>query len=250
MAENTITKARYWWAVLYQENMIEDWRDKIADEVQLPFAYCEHTKDTDTKSEHRKDHVHLILVFPNTTTYSHALNVFKLLGDKSVNTCKAVVNIRNAYDYLIHDTDACRKAGKHLYDPSERILGNNFDIGSYEQISAEEKQERLLELVDFIRQNHYMDISTFTFDALETFGRDYWEIIVGYNANLERYCRSEYQKWERKQKFASVSVTSVTNTDQHAECCPECGSVDFQKYGKTAGGKQRFKCNDCGKSFI
>lgn len=32
------------------------------------------------------------------------------------------------YDYLIHDTDKCRKLGKHQYDPSERITGNGFDI--------------------------------------------------------------------------------------------------------------------------
>lgn len=256
MAENSIKKARYWWAVLYQENMVDNWQDEIADTVQLPFAYCEHNKCTDAKSEHRKDHIHLILVFPNTTTYSHALNVFKLLGEKSVNTCKAVVNIRNAYDYLIHDTAACRKAGKHLYDPSERICGNNFDIGSYEQISIEEKHERLDELVKFIRQNKYMDISTFTVDAIEFFGKEYWEIIIAYNATLDRYCKSEYLKWERRQRIQfwssakDCSATDARPTENQPKCCTECGSIAIKKIGKTAAGTQRFKCKDCGKKFI
>jgi len=41
---------------------------------------------------------------------------------------------KSAYDYLIHDTPACKKAGKHLYDPSERI-GNveNLDIVENEE---------------------------------------------------------------------------------------------------------------------
>jgi hypothetical protein len=40
-----IAKARYWWAVLYQENMRPDWRETIDDLLQLPYAYCEHTAD-------------------------------------------------------------------------------------------------------------------------------------------------------------------------------------------------------------
>lgn len=42
-----IAKARYWWAVLYQENMRPDWREAIDDLFQLPYAYCEHTADND-----------------------------------------------------------------------------------------------------------------------------------------------------------------------------------------------------------
>ena len=71
--------AKYWWAVLYQENMRPDWEYKISELFQIPYAYCKHTKDTDTKSEHRKDHVHIIIAFPNTTTYNHALGVFSKL---------------------------------------------------------------------------------------------------------------------------------------------------------------------------
>lgn len=75
-----INKARYWWAVLYPENMVPDWESRIGDIVQVPYAYAAHTLDKDSKSEHRKDHVHLILVFGNTTTYKHAMEVFNLLS--------------------------------------------------------------------------------------------------------------------------------------------------------------------------
>ena len=59
---DTSVKARYWWAVLYQENMVDGWRDNI-ELLQLPYAYCEHVADVDGKGEHRKDHVHVIIVF-------------------------------------------------------------------------------------------------------------------------------------------------------------------------------------------
>ena len=196
-----IGNARYWWAVLYQENMRPDWREKIDDLLQLPYAYCEHTADKDSKSEHRKDHVHIIVAKSNTTSYKHIMEVFSLLsapGKKALNTCEACVNIRHCYDYLIHDTDSCRKLGKHQYDPSERITGNGFDIGNYEQISTAEKQHMLKELTWFIMSEGYETINEFTQPALERFGEQYWEIIVGNNGTLERYCRGNYLKRKAK----------------------------------------------------
>lgn len=204
MPEERINKARYWWAVLYQENMRPDWREKIDDLVQLPYVYCEHTADKDSKSEHRKDHVHLIVVHPNTTTYKHAMSIFNLLsadGKKALNKCEACVDIRHCYDYLIHDTDSCRKQEKEQYEPTARIEGNNFDIGAYEQITAAEKQEMLRELIGFIIANNYMTINEFTVAAVKEYpGTLWWEVIVGYNGTLERYCRGNYLNWERRMK--------------------------------------------------
>ena len=42
---DTSVKARYWWAVLYQENMVDGWRDNIEELLQLPYAYCERAVD-------------------------------------------------------------------------------------------------------------------------------------------------------------------------------------------------------------
>lgn len=196
-----IAKARYWWAVLYQENMRPDWREAIDDLLQLPYAYCEHTADKDSKSEHRKNHVHIIVAKSNTTSYKHIMEVFNLLsapGKKALNTCEACVNIRHCYDYLIHDTDSCRKQGKEQYDPSCRITGNNFDIGAYEQISSAQKQEMLKELVGYIIANGFTTINDFTVAAMNDFDGCYWEIIVGYNGTLERYCRGNYLKRKAK----------------------------------------------------
>lgn len=184
---DTSVKARYWWAVLYQENMVDGWRDNIEELLQLPYAYCEHVADVDGKGEHRKDHVHVIIVFGNTTTYKTAMSVFKRLGEKALNKCERVIDIRHCYDYLIHDTDKCRKLGKHQYDPSERITGNGFDIGNYEQISTAEKQHMLKELTWFIMSEGYETINEFTQPALERFGEQYWEIMVSYSVFLVKY---------------------------------------------------------------
>lgn len=187
-----ITKARYWWSVLYPDSMTEDWQNRISDEIQLPYAYCIHNADIDSAGENRKEHVHLILAFTNTTTYKHALEVFNLLG--KVNNCKAIIDIRSAYNYLIHDTEACRNAQKHTYEPFERICGNGFDIGAYEQIGIAEKQEMLFELKNFIIDNEIINMTDFLVAVDKNFSKSYWQIIVANSAFLERIIKGNYFK--------------------------------------------------------
>ena len=159
-----MSKNKYWTAVLYPENMIDTWESDIGDIVQVPYAYCVHDADMTESAERRKKHVHIILAFPNTTTYKHALSVFQKLsfaGLKALNTCEPVINIRHMYDYLIHNTEECRKKKKLIYDPSCRKTGNNFDIGSFEQISAAEKQDMCKELCDFIINHGFTNFADF-----------------------------------------------------------------------------------------
>lgn len=257
-----IDKARFWTGVLYPENMREDWEVAIGDIVQYPYAYCKHTQDKDSKSEHRKDHVHIILAFPNTTTYKHAMGVFGLLsaeGKKALNKCEAVIGIRNVYDYLIHDTETCKKQGKELYDPSERVTGNNFDIGAYEQLGTAEKNEMFLEMGEAIREHgftNYMDFYEFVVDTYEDM--NYIEVMRSYSGHFERMTRANFQRWEqgrstKRPSQAQVHEVHEKSTEKSTEsppfCCPECGSISVVKRGKTLANTQRWGCNDCGKRF-
>lgn len=142
-------KARYWTAVLYPESMIDDWDNKIADIIQFPVAYCIHDKDKDGHDGDRKTHIHLVIAYSNTTTYKSVLSLVQELSPSCM-IVKKVINIRYMFDYLIHDTDSCRKAGKHLYQKSERVLLNNFDIGAYEQRSLDDKRNDAKQLKRYI----------------------------------------------------------------------------------------------------
>lgn len=203
MSESKTTvkrNARYWWAVLYPENMLEGWQEDIGDLVQLPYAYCIHSMDKDTKSEHRKDHIHLILVFPNTTTQAHAESVFQRLcaeGKKAFNTIQSIINIRNSYDYLIHDTETCRKKGKELYSEAERIKGNCFDIGAYEQVGLAEKNEICRELCSAIVDNGFTNFVDFYSFVIATYeDSNYFDILKTYSGLFERLCKGNYHKWQ------------------------------------------------------
>lgn len=251
-----INKARFWTSVLYPENMREDWEIAIGDIVQYPYAYCIHTQDEDTKSEHRKDHVHLILAFPNTTTYKHVMSVCGLLsaqGKQALNKVEAVIGIRNVYDYLIHDTETCLKQGKELYPLEARITGNNFDIGAYEQLGIAEKNEMFLEMGNAIRENgftNYMDFYEFIVDTYEDMG--YIEVMRSYSSHFERMTKGNYQRWEQGQRRVCPSQAQhhASTTENTPVCCPDCGSIDIKRSGKTAALSQRWQCKDCEKKFV
>lgn len=204
MANNTITtKARYWVGVGYPENMRSDWQETIGNITQIPYAYCIHDKDKDSDQDSRKTHIHIILVFPNTTTYKNALNVFNGLSEsnkRAFNTIQKINNIRFMYNYLIHDTEDCKKKHKHLYDKSERITGNEFDIGSYEQMSINDKKTIRRELSILISKKGFMNYLDFYNYVVTNFDTEYEEIVVSYSGHFERLTKGNFQKW----RFANL----------------------------------------------
>lgn len=204
---------KYWVGVLYPENMIEDWETAIGDLVQLPYEYCQHDLDTDSQSEHRKDHIHLILVWPNTTTYKSALTVFNKLsaeGKKALNKIEPIVNIRHMHNYLIHDTETCRKQGKYQYPETARIAGNNFDIGSYEQISITDKRIMCQELCQCIIERQFINFTDFYEYALCTYDSSYFELMQTYSGLFERLTKGNYQKWQRGKIILPEDVDPTT----------------------------------------
>lgn len=190
-------KAKYWTVVMYPENMIPNWETEIDDVLQVPYAYCVHNIDKDSKSEHRKDHVHILLAFSNTTTYSHVMEVCQKLNapkKKAFNTVEKVVNVRHMYDYLIHDTESCKKKGKELYPVAARVTGNNFDIGSFEQLSQLDKDRMLKELCQHIVDNEITNFADVYVYIMGTLGDEYFEVLKTYSGLIERLICGVYHK--------------------------------------------------------
>lgn len=198
MKEKTL--AKYWEAILYPENMVEDWQDKISELLQVPFAYCIHDKCTTSKNgEDRKVHVHIITAYKNTTTENHAFKVFNRLSkpekcaipNKHIQPC---IDIRKCYDYLIHDTDDSRKKGKYQYPKEERITGNDFDIGNYEQVSQKDKDDMAKELCDIIIDEGIINFADFYMYTVSNFDSKYFEVIKCYSGLFERVINGVWKR--------------------------------------------------------
>lgn len=209
MGKNGGNKSRYFCGICYPENMVDDWEESIGDRVEYPYAYCIHNKDhlgaykakrTKDAERQRKTHVHIILAFNNTTTETVALELLNRLskpGEKCCSTVEAVRHIRNKYEYLLHNTETARKQKKYLYDPSERKTGNNFDIGSYEQISLADKTKMKMELADLIIVERFANFYDFYATVRSNFSDEYFDIVCTYSSFFERLTRGVYQKMEQ-----------------------------------------------------
>lgn len=193
-----IEKTRYWSGICYPENMVDNWIDIIGDTVQVPYCYCVHDKDLlHDGDESRKVHVHLMLMFPNTTTHKHALNVFNTLSKTDqlcCSTCEGIIYPRKIYDYLIHDTEECRKAGKYQYSPDERIEGNNFDIGSFEQLTVAERKEIRSEMALIILDQGFTNYFDFYLYVISNYDTAYEDVLVSNSGHFERLIKGYYLK--------------------------------------------------------
>lgn len=184
------SKARYWVAVMYPENMIDNWEDVISEKLQRPYAYCIHDKCFDENGEIRKTHVHLILVYGSPTTYKNALSVFKELEKPdcvAVNKCERVIGIRYMYDYLIHDTDNAKQKGKYQYPAEERKTGNGFDIGAYEQLTLTDKNNIKREISQIIVEKRILNFYDLNNYVMENMSEETFEVFTqnqNYFANL------------------------------------------------------------------
>lgn len=199
--KDTETKKRIWVGILYVENLREDWKAVIDDVLDLPFAYCVHDKDLDKDGDCRKEHVHLMVAWPGPTTYTEALRLMSSLsapGKRAINKVEAVRNVRKKYNYLIHATAKAREAGKHQYDPSERITGNNFDIGAYEQISLVEKQRMRQELSKLIAEKEITNYADFYVYVLSNFEPDYEDVVVCFSSHFTRMINGVWQKVQER----------------------------------------------------
>lgn len=194
------SRGRYWAGVLYPENLRSNWEEEIGDILQLPFAYCQHSGEIDKKGKKTKEHLHLLIAFPNTTTYNNALSVFKRLsaeGKEAINKIEKVIGIRNVYDYLIHDTETAKKQGKKQYSPKDRITGNGFDIAEYQQLTGIERNSLVKDLCDLIIEENFTNFADFySFVVREYLEIDssYFEVLRTYSGLFERLTRGNYQK--------------------------------------------------------
>lgn len=201
----TTSTNRVWAAILYPENMIDDWSLKIGDIIMRPFCYCIHDKDfrKDYNSpEERKKHIHLMVAFGNNTSENAMFNLVNQLSKDPIDRPCAyfrciAVEPKYYYNYLIHDTESAKKQGKYQYDPSDRISGNNFDIGILEQLSLDEINDICHELTMFVRTYNFVDFATFQYAVIDNFESPKYEEIArkhhGYFTNL---CKGNYHNRE------------------------------------------------------
>lgn len=141
---------RYWQGILYLDHIETDWKERIGSICTNAYECILHDSDINKDGSKRKEHIHLIIVWNNTTNALSAFKMFSKIGialskdGQSVfasNTLEAIDNIGNAHRYMTHNTDDAIKKKKYLYSQEDLISGNGFDIGMYEQLDKGEESQ-------------------------------------------------------------------------------------------------------------
>lgn len=210
-----VQKARYWTAVMYPESMVENWEEEIGDILQVPYAYCIHDKCVDQQGEPRKNHVHIMIAFANTTTYKSAMSIFEKLG--TVNKIERVHNVRHMYNYLIHDTETCKKKGKYLYSQNERITGNNFDIGAYEQIGVADKEMIVKEICELIDVMNFQDFYELNKYAVANFDLEHFTIFRQSQSYFNNIVSGRYLHEKRLRENKAYNIDTGEILDEESE---------------------------------
>lgn len=215
-----ISKSNNWMAILYPENMIDDWEKKIAQVLEMPCSYVLHDKDAHidslTNEVIDKPHIHLFLHYGGNTTGKHIKNVVNLLskpGEVCCSTCQPVIYPQSAYDYMLHNTEQARQDNKFQYPETARHNINNFDIHFIAQDDAKQKSIIVRDLTDFIIASGFTNYIDFVFAVELEFEDDLYFLVQEqkhsyFNTLIKgNYNKMQYMKEEKeKDRIASQSI--------------------------------------------
>ena len=111
------------------------------------YAYILHDKcKKENSNELKKPHYHFLVQLEQVQRGSW----FKQFSSEDMGLVfiEPTRSPENAFNYLIHDTDKCRKEKAHLYDPSERISTIDDFTGDEKENEHDELCTDLFALLD------------------------------------------------------------------------------------------------------
>ena len=158
-------KSQVWAGIMYQDSAPADWEHQLR-MLGVPFAVSPlHDQDIREDKTPKKPHWHVILYWPGGSTTSRTAAA--IMRDVLKGTIPIpLVSPRGYYRYFTH----LDNPNKAQYDEKNIVTGNNFDIGDFIVLTAQEKNElKKLVLGEVIKQGM----------------TEYWELVVYAMYNMD-----------------------------------------------------------------
>lgn len=226
--ETTERKANRWVAILYADSLRPSWL-KLLERYGVACSVSPlHDKDVFTAEEAlagkgkaghlKKAHYHLIICYKGPK-YQRQV---KAMLDECCKASDAPLpfpmesEVEDCEKYLTHETEACRKAGKHVYDADEVIHLNGYKVEDYPRKKKSKKvdvAEAMFHLMDLCEQYDLQEV----WDVLVVArGQGYEDVIelVGQKAYLVKSIIDS-----RRYKRAKIDgmVNELTNENRNVE---------------------------------
>jgi len=155
-------KCRCFEAVLYPESLPKNWIE-LLEETHIPVTISPlHDKDVADyeTGELKKEHYHVGLRFDGPARISQALAVLEPLGVQFV---KPIISSHGWGRYLCH-LDSPEKA---QYSPKDIRLLNGASCTQERELTKEDRQKILCEILAWIRKNNCFDFSDLVNHAID-----------------------------------------------------------------------------------
>lgn len=198
------SRHRNWQMILYPESCAEDWKEYLIESGVSWIASPLHDSDLNDDGSLKKPHYHVYITYAAQVNYKDVLSdVANPIGAVFPDLDNVVVikDMKSAICYLTHDGFN----DKALYSQSLISKSPSFDIDRFTQITEDEQDEILFQIIDFIEESDIHEI------------RD-----------LIQYCRFNNHDWFRvikhKTLFFNHYITSKRNKEKENAKADESGS--------------------------
>lgn len=167
------SRSRGAWLCCYVPlSVFKDLLNDLRSQIDLEFAYCYHDCDIYNSSEEghvqgelKKPHIHALLLFSSPVSLSVIAYHFHTLSVQP----HSDFDISYRWNYLIHDSEQCRKDKKYQYSKTDRICSNEEFFLS--RCCSRDSSERALKMYDdFLRGRSYRElVAEFGFSFISNF---------------------------------------------------------------------------------
>lgn len=145
-------KKKYWAFVLYLESAPSNWKE-ILQLRGIPVCISPyHDKDVNPDGTPKKPHYHIILCFPNTTTYNNVKSITDSLNQPIPISLDAV---NGYYRYLTHKDNP----EKYQYSPEDIETLNGFSIDDFVELTYTQVKTICIYLHQLIIDNNILEYS-------------------------------------------------------------------------------------------
>lgn len=169
------TRGRNWWAVLYPEDLPDDWLDRLQSIRCKAVVSPLHDRDVNADGQPKKPHHHVVLMFDSIKSLAQVDGIFrKLFAAREVDAENLEISIPGvakftARESLIHDRTAAVRYLCHMDNPEKEQYAmeditalNGADVMELLKHTQAETQATMIAMEEYIEAHGITTISAFS----------------------------------------------------------------------------------------
>lgn len=213
-------RTRNWTAILYPEDLPEDWVERI-DEMHVKWIESPlHDKDVNPDGQPKKVHKHTLFMFENVKTLEQVISFFKeIFGESETGSICGVATPQSVSDrcamvrYFAH----LDHPSKAQYDVSDIIGHNGADVLEIMKYSQAETVAMMIEIEKYIEQNDITELCDLSACIRETHPEWYIVVTTRNTVYFNAFIRSRRHKAKEMAKFVSDVERGNIAVDENGE---------------------------------